>query len=295
MSSEGKEEKAELPTFLATTNPGPEVREKPLDDEPAKIGKQKIRPSTTKENYQLLLAAVERLENKVSQIDQRRERETQEEACLFDNSLINKAQKRLRFDGKDVHGCIETWDHFFRLYNVQSDREKFFCVEQVLPFHIQKAMSSNDQVEISYRWLKFYLKQKYDPRYICHEMANRSVTRSTNLNELEDMATEAANNPKEQLVKHFMLQGCSQYHQQQMKPFLLLPLNEFKFKLKMAVNEDTRREMGQRTNRNTRVDAIIEEEFSSHDSVGSGEKPTTSATREFRRSVQPSLPGNYTA
>ena len=63
MSSEGKE-KIEAPTFLATAQPGPEVREKLCDDESTKPAKQKIKPPTVKENYQLLLAAVERLEKK---------------------------------------------------------------------------------------------------------------------------------------------------------------------------------------------------------------------------------------
>ena len=286
------EEKADVATFLATT-PGPKVQEEILGEESGRTAKKKIKPPTTQENIKLLLATVERLERRVAALDLQRGPETSNEESLLENKLINKAQKRLRFDSKDVHGSIETWDHFFRLYNVQSDYEKFFCVEQVLPAHIQKAMSSNDEVETSYRWLKSYLKQKYDPKYICHEMANRSVTRSTNMNELEDMATEAANNPREQLVKHFMLQPCSQYHRQQMKPFLLLPLKEFKFKLKMALSEDTRREIGQRTNRNTRVDAVIEEEISSSDNVvPNGDKPAASTTREFRRSIQP---GNYKA
>ena len=32
---------------------------------------------------------------------------------LLENKLINHAQKRLRFDIKDVHNSIDSWNHFF--------------------------------------------------------------------------------------------------------------------------------------------------------------------------------------
>ena len=60
----------------------------------------------------------------------------------------------------------------------------------------------------------------------------------TNINELEDLAMEAAKCPQEHLIKHFMLQPCTMHHQKMMKPFLLLPIKEFKFKLAMLLQED---------------------------------------------------------
>ena len=69
---------------------------------------------------------------------------------FVDSSLTRLAQKRLRFDIKDVHQSIDRWDHFFLLYGVTSDREKFFAVEQLLPPHIEQAYASDDRWEPSY-------------------------------------------------------------------------------------------------------------------------------------------------
>ena len=163
--------------------------------------------------------------------------------------------------------------------------------------HIQRAMSTSDDVRTSYAWLIAYLKQKYDPKYLCHEMANRSVAKSTNMNELEDMATEAANNPKEHLIKHFMLEACSHHQRQQMRPFLLLSLKEFKFKLKMIVQEDAGRFSGNHGSRGARVDVVSHEAPASvdQDRCGESNQPSTSYTREFPRSPPPSVSGNFKA
>ena len=223
----------------------------------------------------------------------RHEQRAQDGESLLESSLIKTAQRRLRFNSNDVHGSIEIWNNFFRLYNIESDYDKFFAVEQLLPLHIQKAMACSDDVVTSYSWLISYLKQRYDPKYLCYEMANRSVTKSTNINELRDMATEAANNPKEHLIKHFMMEPCSPYQRQQMRPFLLLSLKEFELKLKLIIREDGGRYSGQHANRSARVDLIAHDEFHMPQKALSeeGSKPSTLISREFKRSA----PGNYKA
>ena len=75
-------------------------------------------------------------------------------------------------------------------------------------------------------------------------MGYRSISKSTNINEIEDLATEAANCPKEHVIKHFMLEACSYHQKQKMRPYLLLPMREFKFKLKMVVQEEQGRFSG---------------------------------------------------
>ena len=165
---------------------------------------------------------------------------------FVDSSLTRLAQKRLRFDVKDVHQSIDRWDHFFLLYGVTSDREKFFAVEQLLPPHIEQAYASDDRWEPSYEWLVSFLKQKFEPRFACYEIMNRTITSKTLITEARQIATQAASCPKDHIIKHFMLDMCSQSQKQKMKPFLLLPANEFDLKLKMIIQEDNSRYGGER-------------------------------------------------
>ena len=156
---------------------------------------------------------------------------------LIRNKLLKQAQIRLCFDKEDVHGSIRSWDYFFRLYKVESDYIKFLAVEQLLPRHIQRAMSVNHTAQYNYRWLVEYLKDRYNPKYLCHEMDIRTVDQCTNFNELEDLAAEAANCPKEELIKHFLLQSCTKYQREKMKPFLLFSMKDFRFKLRDLIQE----------------------------------------------------------
>ena len=176
---------------------------------------------------------------------------------------------------------------------MDNDYEKFFAVEQLLPVHIQKSMSSAGVVQTSYKWLVSFLQQKYDPKYMCYEMGYRSITKSTIINEIEDLATEAANCPKEHVIKHFMLEACSYHQKQKMKPYLLLPMKEFKFKLKMIVQEEHGRFNNNpaATNQHKAVRAIRRDDdgASGIEEVCSSNQPTTSTTREVKTSF---LSGN---
>ena len=175
-----------------------------------RLEKVDVAGSSSSENAQLkdsvycLQEAVMRLEEKLSSINMNiGNRSTMSQNAnnntdpnsLLENKIINQAQKRLRFDIKDVHNSTDSWNHFFRMYGVNSDFDKFFAVEQLLPPHIQRALRIHADIEPSYIWLIDYLRNKYDPKYVCHEMQNKNVNRSSNINELEDMAAEAANCP----------------------------------------------------------------------------------------------------
>ena len=60
-------------------------------------------------------------------------------------------------------------------------------------------------------------------------------------NELEDMAIEAANCPREHIIKSFMLQAVSSNVRGKIQPHIFLPMKEFKFKLKMLIQEEGNR------------------------------------------------------
>ena len=191
-------------------------------------------------NMQLLQETVERLEKKVSFLTF----ENQNQRCsaeypMLENSLVKQAQRRLKFDIKNVHNSIESWDNFFLLYNVKSDYDKFFAVEQLLPEHIRKPLFSNGNITTSYNWLVSYLYDNFDPRYMCHEMDSKTINKYTNLNEIEAQAAEAASCPNEQLIKHFILQACNHFQKNKMKPYMFLTLKEFKLKLKMIVTDES--------------------------------------------------------
>ena len=159
---------------------------------------------------QNLQATVERLERQLQALTHHAViAGGQTPGSYVDSSVVRLAQKRLRFDTKDVHASIDSWDHFFRMYEVTSDREKFFAVEQLLPHPVQRALNANGVWETSYAWLVSYLRKKFEPKHACHEMGFRSVSVKTNMNELEDLAAEAAACPREHLIKHFMLEACS--------------------------------------------------------------------------------------
>ena len=219
---------------------GNKDQEEILEEGPRR--KTRTKKLTAQESQlQLLQETVEQLKAQIGFLTLRQGSQCTAEGSLVENKLIKLAKSRLRFDGKDVYGSIDTWNHFFLLYNVNSDYEKFFAVEQLLPVHVQKAMSNDETLETSYKWLVSYLKARYDPKFLCYEMSYRSLTKATNIGELEDLATEAANCPKEHIVKHFMLQTCSYQQRKKMQPFLLLPMREFKFKLKMVSQEENDR------------------------------------------------------
>ena len=148
--------------------------------------------------------------------------------------LLKVARQRLKFDSDDVYSSIRSWDYFFNIYEITSDRDQFYAIEQLLPAHIQRALSVYNEVKASYVWLVSFLKERYDPKFMCHEM-NKYADESTSVTELEDLATEAAKCPQEHLVKHFMLETCTEYHRQKMQPFLLLPMKDFKFQLKLLL------------------------------------------------------------
>ena len=216
-----------------------------------KVRLEKVTGSTSPENAMLkesvicLQQAVMRLEDKLSTMStvnmnnhNSTINQSNETNALLENKLINQAQKRLRFDIKDVHNSIDSWNHFFRMYGVHSDFDKYFAVEQLLPAHVQRALRTRSDIEPSYIWLIEYLRNKYDPKYLCHEMPSKNVNRSTNINELEDMAAEAASCPREHVIKHFMLDACAQHIKNKMRHHILLPMREFKLKLKMILQED---------------------------------------------------------
>ena len=232
-------------TFLATTPGRQEEEEIPADEAWRHVRFQKIKQPSREE---LLAETVRKLEQQVSFLTaQQRSVErigTFNGQNFLESSIVNQARKRLKFEAKDVCSSIDSWNHFFNLYGVTSDVEKFFAVEQLLPAYIQRALSTNEGTVTSYVWLEAYLREKFEPHFLCHEMCLKTVSKNTNMSELEHQAMEAASCPKEQLVKHFMLQACSEPQRQKMKSYLLLPLRDFKFKMTMMVQEDTGRRYG---------------------------------------------------
>ena len=178
----------------------------------------------------------------------------------IDMKLLETARHRLAFDVDDVHASIASWNYFFELYGITSDYNQFLAVEQLLPAHIQRTFAVCGEVQASYVWLVTYLKNRYEPRYMCYEMANKYIDKLTNINELEDLAKEAANCPQEHLMKHFMLQSCTLHHKQRMKPFLLLPMKEFKFQLAMLMQEDVNSDFSNVAE----VKSILEEKTEPH-------------------------------
>ena len=259
-------EKEESSTFLATT-PGQQKIQGP-DLEEANDGKTWKRTKgrlerqdevDTKE-MDALKGLVLDLQQQVNDLknNQNQNRPTEAVKPILESCLLKEARKRLRFDIKDVHTSIMLWENFFKMHGIVSDSERFFAVEQLLPVHLQRALAANDKVESSFNWLVKFLKSKYDPKYLCYELAARNVGKQTNINELEDLAIEAADCPKEHLIKHFMLQPCSQFIQQKMKPFLLLPMKEFKFRLKMVLQEDSAR-YGGTSGYSNKVNALSED------------------------------------
>lgn len=222
-------------TFLATT-PGQQVGNENCNETWRRVRLEKVQVHETS-SIQSLQESVQKLQEQLSVLTAQQSR-TREGHMLLESSLVKQARKRLRFDSKDVRGSIDSWNHYFRLYHITSDTEKFYAVEQLLPVHVQRALSTNAELETSYFWLVAYLENKFEPRFMCHEMRSKSLTKNTHMNELEDLAVEAASCPKEHLIKHFMLEACSQGQRQQMKPYILLPMKEFKFKMKMIAQEE---------------------------------------------------------
>ena len=203
---------------------------------------------------EILQATIERLERRLENLAPETGRFSTQ--SFLDSSLVKAAMKRLKFDIRDVHSSLESWDLFFTLYNGCSDIEKFYAVEQLLPAHLHRALAATAEYRTSYIWLVSKLREKFEPRYMCHEMANRSVSTKTNMNELEGFAVEAASCPQEQLIKHFMLEACSSGVCSKMKPFMFLPMTEFKFRLKLAVQEDSGRNMGGHSGSYRRVNEV---------------------------------------
>lgn len=259
-------------TLMATTSKVEEEIEEDGTRKPVKARPKKGESNSEKMNT--LQATVEALKQQIQGL--MAEKKCEEKDSLLGNPLIKEARQRLKFDIKDVHETIEVWDHFLKLYGVVSDYEKFYAVEQLLPPYLQRALSSSNEVQVSYRWLVDYLRNKYDPKYLCYEMCNKTANKFTNVNDLEDMATEAANGPKEHLIKHFMLQACSHYQKKKIKPFILLPMREFKFRFKMVLQEEVVRYKGVPENANRRVSAISRNGEEAHDQFISDEegKPT---------------------
>ena len=186
----------------------------------------------------MLQATVEKLEQQIKSLTMsgvKRERK------LWDSSLLKKAMERLEFDVENVHRSIDTWNYFFNLYSVDSDFDKFLAVEQLLPSYMHRALALNEKFSTSYKWLITYLKDNYSPKYICHEMERKCIEEFSDINELESLAMEAANAPREELIKHFMMQSCSQEQKVKMKPFLYQSMKEFKFQFKLMLDEDANR------------------------------------------------------
>ena len=185
-------------------------------------------------NVKMLQATVEKLEQQIQGLAMR---DNSQLRTFLQSSLLEKAKERLIFDTDDVYRCIDSWDYFFSLYRVSSDYEQFLAVEQLLPPYVQRALALSKEFTPSYKWLVSYLKDRYDARYICHEMHRVHLDKCSGIDELEFLAMDAANSPHEELVKHFMLQSCNQSQKETMGPFLCQPLKDFKFKFKLMLQD----------------------------------------------------------
>ena len=83
---------------------------------------------------QNLQATVERLERQLQALTHHAViAGGQTPGSYVDSSVVRLAQKRLRFDTKDVHASIDSWDHFFRMHEVTSDRENFSLLNNFYP------------------------------------------------------------------------------------------------------------------------------------------------------------------
>ena len=135
-------------------------------------GKQKREeiPQHETLDVQKLQDTVERLERKISMMatSERFHNRGMCEYPTLENSLVKSAKIRLKFDLKNVHYSIESWDNFFRMHGVMSDYDKFFAVEQLLPEHTRRAMYNCMDLTSSYDWLVAYLKDKFEPKYLCY-------------------------------------------------------------------------------------------------------------------------------
>ena len=191
---------------------------------------------------------VEYLKSKINFLQQKLQTLSVPEEVVKDESLIPMkllkiARQRLRFDCDDVYSSIRSWDYFFKLYSITSDRDQFFAIEQLLPANIQRLLSVYSGVKPSYFWLVSFLKERYDPKFVCYEMDLKCADENTDITELECLAYEAAKCPQEHLIKHFMLESCTKSQRQKMKQFLLSPMKDFKFQLKLLLTEDCDRQM----------------------------------------------------
>ena len=212
---------------LATT-PGQEIDEEILTNETWKG----VKSISSDKVIAKLLTQVQQLQGKVIQLTEERSFGVHK---LLESKMIKVAGERLTFNENDVHGSILYWNNFFNLYNVKSDLEKFYAIEQILPERVWKAMNYCSDIKLSYTWLISYLKTRYDPVYQCHNMRNRKADEFSSIEELEDIAMEAAKCPQEQLIKHFMLESLSEDQRKKMEMYLLLPMKEFKFQLKLLL------------------------------------------------------------
>ena len=190
---------------------------------------------------------MEYLKSKINFLQQKLQTLSVPEEVVKDESLIPMkllkiARQRLRFDCDDVYSSIRSWDYFFKLYSITSDRDQFFAIEQLLPANIQRLLSVYSGVKPSYFWLVSFLKERYDPKFVCYEMDLKCADENTDITELECLAYEAAKCPQEHLIKHFMLESCTKSHRQKMKQFLLSPMKDFKFQLKLLLKEDCDRQ-----------------------------------------------------
>ena len=98
---------------------------------------QKIKPPYREE---ILLESVRKLEQQVSILTAQQHSVDRmgalNEQSFLESSIVNQARKRLKFEAKNVCSSIDSWNHFFNLYGITSDVEKFFAVEQLLPAYI---------------------------------------------------------------------------------------------------------------------------------------------------------------
>ena len=212
---------------LATT-PGQEIEEEILADETWK----EMNALSSDKTISKLWARVQQLQGKLIQVTEERSFQVQQ---ILESKLLKVARKRLTFNETDVHASILCWDNFFKIYSVKSDQERFYAIEQILPERVWKAMNYCSDIKFSYTWLVAYLKDRYDPVYQCHNMRNRRADEFSCLEELEDVAMEAAKCPQEQLIKYFMLESVSEDERKKMGMYLLLPMKEFKFQLKLLL------------------------------------------------------------
>ena len=152
---------------------------------------------------------------------------------LSPTHVLDLAQNLHKIDPEDLEGSLETLLKEFQIFGIINDNDRMRIAYLMFPNSIVNIFMTNSAPKSFSNFMSFIKSYTYR-LFPCHRQFRFS--QAPQVSELEDVAVRAANCPKEELIKHFMLVNCPEKICKEVQKEVYLPMKDFRNKLRQALS-----------------------------------------------------------